>query len=225
LSETVERLRAKGRRSTGVIADLTQSAGARHLAEQALAALGGQVDVLINNAGGDVVGDDPAAAGGKPQPNDAFIPEEQLAAVLQRNLLSCMHSCRAFLPSMIAAGCGKIINIASVAAIRGVAHEITYAVSKAGVVHYSRCLATQLRPQGITANCIAPGPTRSGRFLATLAQRGQTDTNRLAATSRLERLGEPADMANVVEFFCSDLSDFVNGQVLVVDGGQHCFAV
>lgn len=225
LTETVEAIRAKGRRSAGVTADLTRSVEAQRLAEGALAALGGRVDVLINNAGGDVAGTDPAAAGGKPAPNDAFIPEAQLMAVLNRNLLTCMHATRAFLPSMIAGGGGKILNVASVAAIKGVGQEITYAVSKAGVVHYTRCLATQLRPKGITVNCMALGPTRSGRFLATLAHRGPTDTDRLASTgSRLERVGEPADAANVLEFFCSNLSDFVSGQVLVVDGGQHCFA-
>ena len=225
LRETVNAIRAKGRRSAGVTADLTDSHAARRFAEHTLEALGGQVDVLINNAGGDIIGTDPAAAGGKPDPNDLFIPEEQLMAVLNRNLLTCVHSCRAFLPSMIALGRGKVINIASVAAIKGVASEITYAVSKAGVMHYTRCLATQLRPKGIAVNCIAPGPTRSGRFLATLAKRGPTDTSRLAAPSRLERIGEPIDLARVVEFFCSPLSDFVSGQVLVVDGGQHCFAV
>lgn len=226
LSDTVKAIRAKGRRSAGITADLSKSMGAERLAEQATAALGGVVDVLINNAGGDIAGTDLRAAGGKPSPNDAFIPETQLVAVLNRNLLSCMYSCRAFLPIMLAAGRGKIINISSVAAIRGVGREIAYAVSKAGVIHYTRCLATQLRPNGITVNCIAPGPTRSGRFLATLAQRGQTDTQRMAATgSSLERLGEASDVAKVVEFFCGSLSDFVSGQVLVVDGGQHCFAV
>jgi 3-oxoacyl-[acyl-carrier protein] reductase len=225
LNETVEAIRLKGRRTAGVTADLTRSADAQRLAECALAALGGKVDVLINNAGGDVAGVDPAAAGGKPTPNDAFIPEPQLLEVLNRNLLTCIHATRAFLPSMIAGGGGRVLNIASVAAIRGVGQEITYAVSKAGVVHYTRCLATQLRPKGITVNCIALGPTRSGRFLATLAHRGPSDTNCLTVSgSRLERLGEPMDAAKVVEFFCSDLSDFVSGQVLVVDGGQHCFA-
>ncbi len=223
LAETAQAIRAKGRRSASLTADLTDSAAAVRLAEQAHAALGG-VDVLINNAGGDIAGTDTAAAGGKPFPNDVFIPEAQLMAVLHRNLLSCVHSCRAFLPMMLKAGQGKILNVASVAAIKGVGQEIAYAVSKAGVVHYSRCLATQLRPKGIAVNCIAPGPTRSGRFLATLARRGKIDTSRVAATSPLERLGEPHDIAKVVEFFCSDLSDFVSGQVLVVDGGQHCFA-
>lgn len=223
LAETVSAIRAKGRRCSSVAADLTDSAAAQRLAKEACAFLGG-IDVLINNVGGDIAGTDSAAAGGKPFPNDLFIPEAQMMSVLNRNLLSCMHSCRAFIPAMLEAGKGKIINVASVAAVKGVGQEITYAVGKAGVVHYTRCLATQLRPKGITVNCIAPGATRSGRFLATLAQRADADTSRVAATSRLERLGEPEDVAKVVEFFCSSLSDFVSGQVLVIDGGQHCFA-
>ncbi len=225
LTETVEAIRAKGRFSAGLTADLTQRAEIQRFAQEALAALGGRVDVLVNNAGGDVIGSDRAAAGGKPAPNDALIPEEQLMEVLQRNLLTCMQTTKAFLPSMISRRAGKVINIASIAAIKGVGQEIAYAVGKAGVVHYTRCLATQVRPHGITANCVALGPTRSGRFLATVAQRGPTDTNRLTGGgSRLERLGEPMDAARVVEFFCSGLSDFVSGQVLVVDGGEHCFA-
>jgi 3-oxoacyl-[acyl-carrier protein] reductase len=91
-----------------------------------------------------------------------------------------------------------------------------YRVAKAAIVHYTRCLATQLRPYGVTANCIAPGGTRTGRFLA---DRPHLTPDKLQPKGPLQRVGEVEDVAKAMEFFVTDLGDVVSGECIRVDGG------
>jgi 3-oxoacyl-[acyl-carrier protein] reductase len=219
IEQVSEAIRRLGRRALTLTADLTDSRAAHGLVEQALAVFP-QLDILVCNAGGDIASDGKSKA----NPNDMFIPELDLQVVLNRNLMTTMNTCRAVVPQMLKGGRGgRIVNIASIAGMTGIAREITYGVAKAGVVHYSRCLAAQLRPHGITVNAVAPGMIKSGRFLATLKHReGAADL--LEETRPLLRLGEPDDVARVVEFFVSDLSEYVTGQVLRVDGGMQLHA-
>ena len=123
---------------------------------------------------------------------------------------------------MPAAGCrrrGRILTISSIAAFKGRGHSALYATAKAGVVHYTRCLADQLRPYDVTVNSLAPGETRTGRFLGTR----EVDPARLAEAGTLERIGTVDEVARVVEFFAGPLGAFVSGQVLRVDGGEQCW--
>ena len=208
--EIVEEIRTLGRRSLFVAADVVDSSQVEAAVRQALEALG-RIDILVNNAGGDI-----AAAGGKPKPNDCLeIPERDLHAVLDRNLIGTMNVSRAVAPGMMERRQGRIVNVASVAGLSPTTVEPVYAVAKAAIIHYTRCLAAQLRPYGINVNCISPGGTRSARFLA---DRPHMTAEQLAPKSRLERLGEPEDVAKVVEFLVTDLSDFVTGQNIKVAG-------
>jgi 3-oxoacyl-[acyl-carrier protein] reductase len=123
----------------------------------------GPVDILVHNAGGDI-----GAAGGKPDPNDAIaIPPADTRAVIERNLMSTIFLCQHVAPGMMARRHGRIVTISSTAAFRGRTSGAIYATAKAAAVQYTRCLAEQLRPYGVTANSIAPGDTRTGRFLNT----------------------------------------------------------
>jgi 3-oxoacyl-[acyl-carrier protein] reductase len=206
-----EAVRALGRRSLFIAADVRDGAAVRAMVDNILSELG-PIDILVNNAGGDI-----AERGGKPRPNDCVeIPEADLRTVMDRNLLGTMHSCRAVAPVMMERRAGKIINIASVAAFMGAGDSSIYGVAKAGIVHYTRCLAAQLRPYGVNVNCIAPGGVKTARFLA---DRPNLTPEQLQGKGPLQRIGEVEDLAKVVEFFATDLSDFVSGQVLRVDGG------
>jgi 3-oxoacyl-[acyl-carrier protein] reductase len=175
----------------------------------------GPIDILVHNAGGDI-----AATGGKPDPNDAVsIKEADVRAVLDRNLLSTVLVCQLVARGMMARRRGRILTISSIAAFDGRQQGAIYATAKAGVVHYTRCLADQLRPYDITVNSLAPGETRTGRFLGTR----EVDPLRLAEAGTLERIATVDEVARVVDFFAGPLGAFVSGQVLRVDGGGQCW--
>src|SRR5215510_14030035 len=112
----------------------------------------GPIDILVHNAGGDI-----AAAGGKPNPNDAVgIKEEDVRAVLDRNLLSTIFVCREVARRMMERRTGRIVTISSIAAFRGYSSAAIYATAKAAVVEYTRCLAMELREYNINVNSLAP---------------------------------------------------------------------
>ena len=175
----------------------------------------GPIDILVHNAGGDI-----AAAGGKPEPNDVVhVKEEDVRAVIDRNLLSTIFVCQRVARDMIRRRQGRIITISSVAAFKGRTNASIYATAKAGAVHFTRCLADQLRPYNVCVNAIAPGDTRTERFLATRT----VETSRLAEEGSLDRIAMVDEVARVVEFFAGPLSSFVSGQVLRVDGAGQCW--
>ncbi len=215
LSATAQAIaEAHGVRTCRALGDLTDSAQVAAVIETIEAELG-PIDVLIHNAGGDI-----AAAGGKPDPNDTvMIKEADVRAVLDRNLLSTILVCQQVARRMMARRQGRILTISSIAAFKGRAHSAIYATAKAGVVHYTRCLADQLRPYDITVNSLAPGDTRTGRFLGTR----EVDPERLVERGTLERIGTVDEVARVVEFFAGPLGAFVSGQALRVDGGAQCW--
>ena len=201
-----------------VFGDLTDDEAVRTIAAEIRDRFG-QIDILVNNAGGDIGAAGTAGPhGGKPDPNDAvFIPLADVRAVLDRNLLSCIIVCREVVPEMIARRTGRIVNISSVASTAGRQDGAIYAVAKAGLNQYTRCLAAQLRPYNVPVNAIAPGGTITPRFLAT----GQANPRVLEADNTLERYGQPLEVARAVEFFVSDQGTFVSGQILRVDGGSQ----
>jgi len=214
LSETARAIgEGHGVRTFRVLGDLTRADEVERVVAAVEAELG-PIDILVHNAGGDI-----AAAGGKPEPNDAvLIKEEDVRAVLDRNLLSTILVCQRVARGMMERRRGRILTISSIAAFNGRGHSALYATAKAGVVHYTRCLADQLRPYDVAVNSLAPGETRTGRFLGTR----EIDPERLEEGT-LDRIATVDEVARIVEFFAGPLGAFVSGQVLRVDGGAQCW--
>jgi 3-oxoacyl-[acyl-carrier protein] reductase len=210
--------RDTGGRVLAVAADLTDAEQVAAAAAQIRAGLG-PIDILVANAGGDIgVAGATGPRGGKPERNDCvFIAVAEVRAVLDRNLLSCILSCREVAPEMMARRAGRIVTLGSVAGLQGRAEGAIYATAKAAVHEYTRCLAAQLRPYDVAVNCVAPGGTVTARFTAT----GQADPEVAAKGDVLEGYGRPEDIARAVEFFVTDAGRHVSGQVLRVDGGAQ----
>ncbi len=196
--------------------DLTEEKVVDQLVSQIHAQFG-QIDILVNCAGGDI-GKQGAMGenAGKPIANDAVeIAVDDIRAVLDRNIMTCILCCRAVAPEMMERKEGWIVNIGSIAGTVGHVNGAIYGASKAAVHHYTRCLAAQMREYNVHVNCVAPGPIMSPRFLASRP----IDKEKQEATDTLDRYGESIEIARAVEFFATEQSSFVSGQVMRVDGG------
>ena len=181
----------------------------------------GAIDILVNNAGGDIgVQGVTGEKAGKPVANDAInVSLEDIRTVLDRNLMTCILPCREIAPEMIDRKQGWIVNIGSIAGLSGHAREVVYGVSKAAVHEYTRCLAAQLRPDNVYVNAIAPGEIITARFVASRP----TNEDRKVHDGALTRYGWPDEIAKTVEFFVTNDSSYITGQILRVDGGAQLF--
>ena len=178
-------------------------------------ALGG-VDILVNTAGG-VVGQV-----GRPIEE---VSDEDWDAVVQANLYSAFLCTRAVVPSMKERRWGRIVNISSGAG-RGVSLTgiQAYTSAKAGQIGFTRQMAHELGPFGVTVNCIAPGfilsnPTTERQWQSY----GEEGQRKLVEGIAMRRLGQPEDIANGVLFFVSERSSWVTGQTISIDGGHALF--
>ena len=179
----------------------------------------GHVDILINNAGGDIGSTGTSGPNaGKPLTNDAIeVSLDDVRTILERNLMTCILVCKAAVPSMIVRNEGWIVTIGSIAGLTGHRSEVIYGTAKAAVHEYTRCLAAQLRPHGVYANIIAPGEIITPRFVASRPTREE----RKVTSGPLSRYGWPIEVAKAVEFFVTADSSYVSGQLLRVDGGAQ----
>jgi 3-oxoacyl-[acyl-carrier protein] reductase len=210
LGAAAAKIGGHGVRTACVTGNIGDPDAVAKMASEIGAALG-DVHILVNCAGGDI-----GAAGGKPNPNNALdIAEADIRTLVSNNLIGTMLVTQAFVRPMRDRGAGTVVNIASAAAHMGCSPEAVYATLKAAVVHYTRCLAVELRPHGVRVNAVSPGPSKTARFSATR----KTDPAMMEGNHALIRYGDPTDIADAVAFLASARSRFVHGQVLRVDGG------
>ena len=197
-------IRDLGRKAFPLLADVSRKDEVVRMAGEALAQAG-QVDAVVNNAGILI---------SKPVDD---LEECEWDAVLDVNAKGTFLVIQALLPHMKARRYGRIVNIASIGGKHGAPNQAHYSASKAAVMGFTRVLAQEVGPFGITANCICPGiiVTEMGR--TNLAD--QANVDRWVAITALRRLGQPEDVAGPVCFLASDASAFVTGQSLNVCGG------
>ena len=166
----------------------------------------GPIDVLVNNAGWDVI--EPFLES-KPETWDKVI------AINYRGVLNC---CKAIAPRMQQRSRGKIVSISSDAGRVGSTGEAVYAGCKAAIIGFSKTLARELARNGINVNVVCPGPTQTSLLKNAMAGReGVLDA--MAKGIPFRRLGQPEDLAGAVAFFASSDSDYATGQVLSISGG------
>ncbi len=194
-----------GGRAVGVRIDVSNSSdvgAAIAVAEREL----GPVEVLVNNAGIDVI--------------EPFVQskEQTWRRIVEVNYLGPVLCTRAVLDGMIEQGYGRIISISSDAGKVGSSGEVVYSGTKGGLIAFSKALAREVATAGITVNCVCPGPTDTP-LLDQIAERSQKMYDSLARAVPMRRLGQPADIAPSVVFLASDGAAFITGQALSVSGG------
>lgn len=202
LDDAVTELAARGLRARGFVADLTS----REEVESAVAAAqawAGPAAALVNNAG--AVRD----------MRFLNMADEDWDVVLATNLRSQFLCCRAVLPSMVAQGFGRIVNMGARAWL-GAFGQANYAAAKGGVVSLTRSLAIEFAAKGVTVNAIAPGIIDTPLFRKFKPE----VQDKLQASVPVRRIGLPEDVARAVAFFLDSASSYVTGQVLYVCGGR-----
>ncbi len=209
---TVDEIIAGGGEAMGIEMDVCHRDQVDAMVKQVMDKWG-RVDILVCNAGG-----------GRGRPIDtkaSTLDSDLLHLVTEMNYYGTVYCVNAVAPIMKAQHAGKIVTVASVAALSpsldgGYAH---YGAAKAAILHYTRYLAQDLGPHGINANCIAPGTITTGRIVATVMPNRAGANADPAERVAVRRLGDVEDCAKVVEFLCTDLSDYVTGQCIAIDGG------
>jgi NAD(P)-dependent dehydrogenase (short-subunit alcohol dehydrogenase family) len=199
-----------GRGAVGIPADLSRADEVRRLARDATEALGGAVDVLVNNAG------QPRVA------PSAELPEADYRYTLDLNLTAYVLLSQELARGMLARRRGAIVNISSINGTVPFPQRLAYCVSKAGVNMMTKIMAIEWASAGVRVNAVAPGYVET-EMLRGLSARGILDRDALARRTPLGRLGTPEEIAAAAVFLASDEAAFVTGEVFTVDGGWSSY--
>ena len=204
LAAVAEEIAGLGRRGIALTADVSDRAQVRALADAAVAQAG-QVDAVVNNAGILIAN------------TVESLLEEQWDAVMDVNAKGTFLVAQALLPHMRGRGYGRIVNIASIGGKHGAPEQAHYSASKAAIMGFTRVLAQEVGPFGITANCVCPGIIVTDMGRTNLSE--QANVDKWVGITALRRLGQPEDVVGPTCFLASDAAAFVTGQSLNVCGG------
>jgi 2-dehydro-3-deoxy-D-gluconate 5-dehydrogenase len=208
-TETLSQIRAQGRKSCNIKADLSSVEPVSGVVAQAIAELG-KLDILVNNAG--IIRRDDLLN----------FSEEDWDAVMDTNLKTLFFLSQTAARHMVERGqkngsAGKIINIASLLTFQGGIRVPSYAAAKSGVGGVTKAMANELAPKGVQVNAIAPGYIATNNTAA--LQTDETRNRQILERIPTGRWGKPDDIAGAAVFLASSASDYVTGQILAVDGG------
>jgi len=208
LQDTVQAIGEFGRKGHGVHADLTDAAECRRVVAEAVDALGG-LDLVVNAAGWSWVS----------HTYDDWTPEEW-DRLVDLKVRAAFFVSQAAIPHLVAAGGGAIVNLSSTGSVAPVPSVLPYGAAKAGVNNMTMTLAAEVGRLGVRVNAVAPGATKSGRFLK-LVTAGRRDPDEVAGPSTaMGRIGDPAEQAWPIVFLLSPAASYINGTTLHVDGGR-----
>ncbi|MFH0860370.1 MAG: 3-oxoacyl-[acyl-carrier-protein] reductase [Candidatus Altiarchaeota archaeon] len=200
----VKEIANSGGNAISVKADVSDLAQVRRMVAKTLKELGG-VDVLVNNAG--IVKD-------RTLKNMTL---DKWNAVLNVNLKGAYNCCKCVIPHMIEKRSGRIINIASIVGQAGNVGQVNYAASKAGMIGLTKALARELAPKGINVNAVSPGHIKTD-MIASIPDNIRKEILR---NIPLGRAGTADEVADAVVFLASDMSEYITGQVINVNGGLY----
>lgn len=212
--ETKQMIDAKGGICSVFQADVSRSQDCQSMAEHCLKTYG-RIDILHNNVG--IVAKKPGGI--------LEVDEDDWDLVMNVNLKSVLHTCRAVLPQMVKQKSGSILNISSLAAVTHTNPKLfIYTISKAAVNTFTRCLAIEFADKGIRVNCIMPGMIDTPLIYKDILRfyGGDMERMRRERSERvpLKRMGEPWDIAYASVFLVSDEAKYITGQVIAIDGGM-----
>jgi len=206
LNTVAQKIRASGRRVLTLKADISQKTDVENLVKLAVDELG-RIDILVNNA---------AVAKGGPLLETILVDWDE---VINTNLRGCYLCCQAVAKHMVPRRTGHIINVASIEGMMAVRdHASAYSISKAGIIELTRGLARELSRAAIHVNGIAPGCLRTQ--MTPYAQRDPARVRLLETRALKDRVGDPAEVAAVALFLATPASIWVQGEIVVVDGGM-----
>ncbi|MET1034732.1 MAG: SDR family oxidoreductase [Arthrobacter sp.] len=208
LSETALRdaQRSLGGAARGMRVDVTDASSVAG-AFAGIRDIEGRLDALVNSAGI-----------ARPAPS-AEVTDADFSLMLDIHLTGTMRCVRAAYPLLKEGAGGRIVNIASVAAVTGMPGRISYTTAKAGIGGLTRTLAVEWAKDGIRTNAVGPGYVRTALTDALIAQ-GQLDDAPIKARTPLGRFAEPEEIAEAIYFLASEASSYINGHVLMADGGM-----
>ncbi|MCH7531903.1 MAG: SDR family oxidoreductase [Gemmatimonadetes bacterium] len=214
IEDVAEELRADGLQAHAVRCDVANEASVAAMAEEAIERLG-TVDILVNNAG--IALSNPVKR----------LPLEEWNQIIAVNATGTFLCTRAFLPGMVDRGWGRIINVASVAGLRGARYIAAYTASKHAQVGFTRALAMEVAGNGITANAICPGyvdTPMTEYSVANIVEKtgvsAEEALERILSLSPQKRLIRPEEIAHVALMLCGDDGEGINGETIVLDGGR-----